>query len=83
MNGVSLKRAPRGSGCLWKEFGGEKLFRVDFREMVLLKDESRWRDGDDPVRAARGEMRESGDKVEWGVEMRGEHMLYLLPYTTI
>jgi len=35
--------------------------------MVLLKDESRWRDGDDPVRAERGAMRESGDKEEWGL----------------
>lgn len=81
MNGVSLKRAPRGSGCLWKEFGGEKLFWVDFREMVLLKDETRWRDGDDPVRAVRG-----GKEGKWwqggmGVEIRGEHILFFLPYT--
>lgn len=36
--------------------------------MVLLKDETRWRDGDDPVRAVRGGKRESGDKVEWGLK---------------
>lgn len=57
MNGFSLWRARRGNGCLWKEFGGEALFRVDFfflGGVVRLKDESRWRDGDDPVRAERG-----------------------------
>ena len=43
-----------GNGCLWKEFGGETLFRVDFRKMVLLKDESQWGDGDDPIRGEWG-----------------------------
>lgn len=41
--------------------------------MVLLKDESRWWDGDDPVRAVRGEMRESGDKVEWGLKLENTY----------
>lgn len=37
--------------------------------MVPLKDESQLRDGDDPVRAGGGGgMRESGDKVEWGLK---------------
>lgn len=51
-----------------RNFGGETFFWVDFRGMVPLKDESRLRDGDDPVRAERGEMKESGDKVEWGLK---------------
>lgn len=47
-----------------RNFGGETLFWVDFRGMVSLKDESRLRDGDDPVRVGGGGIRESGDRVD-------------------
>lgn len=43
-----------------RNFGGETLFWVDFRGMVPLKDESRLRDGDDPVRAER-----RGNEGKW------------------
>lgn len=61
-----LERRGEVTDVSGRNFGGEMLFWVDFRGMVPLKDESRWRDGDDPVRG--GGIRESGDKVEWGLK---------------
>lgn len=37
MNGISQWSVWRCNGRLWKEFGGEKLFWVDFREMVMTQ----------------------------------------------
>lgn len=71
MNGFSLWRARRGNGCLWKEFGGEALFRVDFFFFRGGGSAERWESMERwrwPSKGREGEMRESGDKVEWGLK---------------